>query len=78
MARPTNAQLAADNAVLRRRITVALELHQPVPDLTRYRVAGFQTGRAVSAGPPVWDLLMCRICRDPYPCDTAVALGDRP
>jgi hypothetical protein len=58
--RPTNAQLAAENALLRRRITVALELHAPVTN-------SYRPG-----------IVLCRLCRDPYPCDTALALGDRP
>jgi hypothetical protein len=57
MARPTNAELAAELAALRRRVTVALELHVPVTNPHRPGV------------------VICRICRDPYPCDTALALG---
>jgi hypothetical protein len=57
MARPTNAQLAADLGDLRNRIKVALELHHPVHN--------------------PYQGVMCRVCRDPYPCDTALALGAR-
>jgi hypothetical protein len=59
MARPTNAELAAENQALRRQVTVALQLHTPVTN--PYRIG----------------VVLCSVCRDPYPCDTAIALGAR-
>jgi hypothetical protein len=69
MARPTNAQLATENANLRRRIKVALELHHPVAAAT-YTV---RTSAGATAAGEFG--VMCAVCRDPYPCDTALALG---